>query len=243
MEGNYLTKRNFRDNFYDLNIGASKKIIHEAERLGFAGVSITYDFDDYNSEISQEYDEIKLESNILIRKCLKLSCKNQEELKKKVQKSRKKADIIMVRGGDNRINRAACEERNVDILSQPYRNRRDSGMNHVLARLASENDVAIEINLSSFLKTSLRYRHRIISQFRHIMDLKRKYGFSVIITSGARSEYDLRNPLDIFALSNCFGMTKNESFEALSTIPQHLIDKNDQRGNFVVDGVRTVVEL
>jgi ribonuclease P/MRP protein subunit RPP1 len=240
LEGNYSTKKNFRENFYDLNIRASRKIIQEAERLGFAGVSLTYNFDDYNSEISKEYDEIKLESNILIRKCLELSCKNQEELRKKVQKSRKKADIIMVIGGDTRVNRAACEDRNVDILSQPYRNRRDSGMNHVLARKASENDVAIEINLASFLKTSSRYRHRVISQFRHIMDLKRKYGFSVILTSGARSTYDQRNPLDIFALSNCFGMTKNESFEALSTIPQYLIDRNDRRANFVVDGVSTV---
>ena len=240
MEGNYSNKKKFRENFYDLNIRASRKIIQEAERLGFAGVSLTYNFDDYNSEISKEYDEIKLESNILIRKCLEVSCKNQEELKKKVQKSRKKADIIMVKGGDTRINRAACEDRNVDILSQPYRNRRDSGMNHVLARKAAENDVAVEINLNGFLKTNVRYRHRVISQFRHVMDLKRKYGFSVIITSGARSTYDLRNPLDIFALSNCFGMSENESFEALSTIPKHVIDRNDHRGNFVVDGVRTV---
>lgn len=243
MEGNYSTKKNYRENFYDLNISGNISIIEEAERLGFAGVSLTYNFDDYNSEISKEYDELKLESNILIRKCLEISCKNPEELKKKVQRSRKKADIIMVRGGDNRINRAACEERNVDILSQPYRNRRDSGMNHVLSRQAAENDVAVEINLSSLLKTNLRYRHRIISQFRHIMDLKRKYGFSVVISSGARSSYDQRNPMDIFALSNCFGMTENESFEALSTIPKHIIDKNDERDNFVLDGVRTVVEL
>lgn len=240
MEGNYSTKKNFRENFYDLNIRASRQIIQEAERLGFAGVSLSYNFDDYNSDISKKYDEIKLESNILIRKCLEVSCKNPEELKKKVQKSRKKADIVMVKGGDTRINRAACEDRNVDILSQPYRNRRDSGMNHVLARKAAENNVAIEINLSGFLKTNLRYRHRVISQFRHVMDLKRKYGFSVIITSGARSTFDLRNPRDIFALSNCFGMSENESFEALSTVPQQVIDINDQRENFVVEGVRTV---
>lgn len=243
MEGNYSTKKNYRENFYDLNISGNKSIVQEAERLGFAGVSLTYNFDDYNSEISKEYDELKHESNIIMRKCLEINCKNPEELKKKVRSSRKKADIVMVRGGDNGINRAACEERNVDILSQPYRNRRDSGMNHVLARKAAENDVAVEINLSSFLKTNLRYRHRIVSQFRHIMALKRKYGFSVIITSGARTSYDQRNPLDIFALSNCFDMTENESLEALSIIPQHIIDRNDNRDNFVLDGVRTVVEL
>ncbi len=240
MEGNYSSKKELRENFFDLHVYSNRKIVQEAERLGFAGVSITYDLDRYNSDISDEFEEIRQNSNILVKKGLELSCKNQEEVKKKVQKSRKKADIVMVHGGDLRINRAVCENRSVDILSEPYRNRRDSGLNHVLARKASENNVAIEINLNTFLKTNLRYRHRVISQFRHIMALKRKYNFAVIITSGARSDYELRNPLDIFALSYCFGMTKNESFEALSTTPHHIIEINNQRDSFVVDGVRTI---
>lgn len=80
MEGNYSNKKNYRENFYDLNISGNRSIIEEAERLGFAGVSLTYNFDDYNSEISKEYDELKLESNILIRKCLEISCKNPDSL-------------------------------------------------------------------------------------------------------------------------------------------------------------------
>lgn len=240
MEGNYSSKKQYREKFFDLHIHQNQKLVQEAERLGFAGISLCYDFDTYPRDLPQDFEEIKQNSNILIRKCFELSCKNQEELRRKVQKSRKKADIVMVRGGDLRINRAACEDRNVDILSHPYLNRRDSGMNHVLARKASENDVAIEINLNTFLKTNLRYRHRVISQFRHLVALKRKYKFKLIITSGARSGYGLRNPMDIFALANCFGMTNEESFEALSSAPQHIIERNDQRDSFVVDGVKTV---
>ena len=40
------------------------------------------------------------------------------------------------------------------------------GINHVLARKAAENSVAIEINLKTLLKTNLRYRYRVISQFQ-----------------------------------------------------------------------------
>ena len=240
MEGNYSSKKQPKEKFLDLHVHPNQKLVQEAERLGFAGISLSYDFDTYSKDLSHEFEEIKQNSNILIKKCLELSCKNPEELRKKVQKSRKKGDIIMVRGGDLRINRAVCEDRNVDILSHPYLNRRDSGLNHVLARKASENDVAIEINLNTFLKTNLRYRHRVISQFRHVVALKRKYKFELIITSGARSGFELRNPMDIFALANCFGMTPKESFEALSTTPQQIIERNDQRENFVVDGVKTV---
>ena len=128
----------------------------------------------------------------------------------------------------------------VDILSQPYRSRRDCGINHVLARKAAENSVAIEINLKILLKTNLRYRYRILSQFRHIIELQRKFKFPLIITCGATSKYDLITPQDITALSKCYQMTFEESFDAISKIPQEIIETNDVRNSFVVDGVRVV---
>ena len=239
MEGKYSSRTQLKGNFFDLHVHANPELVKEAERLGFAGVSLTYDFDNYKSNF-EEFKEIEKNSNILIKKCLEISCKNPEELKKKVQKSRKKSDIVMVRGGDLKINRAACEYRGVDILSQPYRGRKDTGINHILARKAAENDVAIEINLNTFLKTNLRYRYRIISQYRHIIELKRKYKFPLIFASNASTKYELRNPQDIFALSHCFGMTMEESFDAVSTIPEHIIEKNDKRDSFIMDGVRTI---
>jgi ribonuclease P/MRP protein subunit RPP1 len=210
------------------------------ERLGYAGVAVTRYLEDYNSEFSREFDDLKSSTSLILKKCLEISCKNPEDLRKKVQKSRKKADIVMVRGGDLKVNRAACEDRRVDILSQPYRSRRDTGINHVLARKASENNVAIELNLKNFLKTNLRYRYRIISQFRHIVELQRKFKFPLIITSNANSKYDIRTPQDIFALAKCFGMTFEETYDALSTTPQNIFETNNIRASFVVDGVRKI---
>ncbi len=145
---------------------------------------------------------------------------------------------MIVRGGDLKVNRAACEDKRVDILSQPNRSRRDSGINHVLARKAAENSVAIEINLKILLKTNLRYRYRVLSQFRHIVELQRKFKFPLIITSSASFKYDLITPQDITALSKSFQMSFEESFDAISKIPQEIIEINDLRDNFVVDGVR-----
>jgi ribonuclease P/MRP protein subunit RPP1 len=239
LEGKYSSRTHLKGNFFDLHVQANLDIVKEAERLGFVGISLTYDFEDYKSGF-KEFKEIEKNCTIQLKKCLEVTCKNPEEMKKKVQKSRKKADIVMVRGGDLKINRAACEYRGVDILSQPYRGRRDTGINHVLARKAAENDVAVEINLSTFLKTNLRYRYRVISQFRHIVGLSRKYNFPIILTSNARTKYDLRNPQDIFALSRCFGMTMDESFNAISTAPEHIIERNDNRNSYVMDGVRII---
>ncbi len=241
MQGNYSSSYNFPDSmFFDLHFHGDEELIKEAERLGYDGIGLTHYYEDFNSEFLRQFDILKANSNIIIKKCVEISCKHPEDLRKKVQKSRKKADILLVRGGDLKVNRAACEDQRVDILSQPYRSRRDSGINHVIARKAAENSVAIEINLKILLKTNLRYRYRVLSQFRHIIELQRKFKFPLIITSSANSKYDLITPQDITALSKCFQMSFEESFDAISKIPQEIIKTNDLRDSFVIDGVRIV---
>ena len=226
--------------FFDLHFHGNEKVIKEAERLGYAGLGLTSYFEDFNSEFLKQFDILKSTSNIILKKCVEISCKHPEELRKKVQKTRNKADILIVRGGDLKVNRAVCEDQRIDILSQPYRSRRDSGINHILARKAAENSVAIEINLKTLLKTNLRYRYRVLSQFRHVIELQRKFKFPLIITSNATSKYDLKTPQDITALSKCFQMSFKESFDAISKIPQEIIETNDLRDSFVADGVRII---
>ncbi len=241
MQGSYSNNYKFSNSmFYDLHFHGDERVIKEAERLGYAGIGLTRYFEDFNSKFLKQFDILESTSNIILKKSVEISCKNPEELRIKVQKSRKKADILIVQGGDLKINRAVCEDKRVDILSQPYRSRRDSGINHVLARKAAENSVAIEINLKILLKTNLRYRYRILSQFRHIIELQRKFKFPLIITCAATSIYDLITPQDITALSKCYQMSFEESFDAISKIPQKIIETNDVRNSFVVDGVRIV---
>ncbi len=43
---------------------------------------------------------------------------------------------------------------------------------------------------------------------------------------------NLRTPHDISALSKCFQMTIEESFDAISKIPQEIIETNDNKGQF-----------
>ena len=126
------------------------------------------------------------------------------------------------------------------MLSQPYSSRRDTGINHILAKKASENDVAIELNLRYLLKTNSRHKYRVISQFRHILQLHRKFNFPLIITSCATSRYDLKSPKDIFALVKCLGMSFDETFNAISTTPKNIIKINDDRDSYVMKDVRIV---
>ena len=234
--------------FFDFHIHGGPELALDAGNIGYHGVGLTvYSRDCINkpetlknlrksiSDLNEDKDD-----HISIQICVEIEAKNQEDLKKQVQNFRKKADVILVHGGDLKINRAATEDPRVDILSHPYRSRFDSGINHVLAVKAAENSVAIEINLKYFLLTRSNQQYRVLNQFRQIMKLHRKYELPVIITSDSSSFYGLRNPRDIMALAACFGMTKDEAFNALSKTPQEIIYRNKIRNDVIVPGARLV---
>jgi ribonuclease P/MRP protein subunit RPP1 len=248
--------------FFDFNIHEDGELVKEAERLGYAGVVLVTrdepkrrssgrdqksnpsgrDHRSHSPELKHasylsELEIARKHSQIQILKGVEIHPKNPPDLKRKLQKFRKKADVLLVHGGDLKINRAACENPRVDILCHPYRSRRDSGMNHVLAKKASENGVAVEFNLKYLFKTRFSHRYRVLSQFRDILKLQRKFKFPLIITSGARSIYDLRSPLDVMVLTRCFGMNKEEAYTALSETPRQITETNRLRGRIIAEGV------
>jgi RNase P/RNase MRP subunit p30 len=236
--------------FFDFHIHGDPEVALNAGKLGYHGVVLTACSRDCINQpetlknLRKTVEKIKTGKgdNDLhsIQIGVEIEARNPEDLKKQVNKFRKMADVILVHGGDLKINRAATEDPRVDILSHPYRTRFDSGINHVLAVKACENSVAIELNLKYFLLTRPNHRYRVLTQFRQIMKLHRKYKFPVIITSDAGSAYDLRDPHDVMALAACFGMTKDEAFEALSKTPQKIIKRNRIRDDLIVPGARFV---
>lgn len=232
--------------FYDLHIQGSPKMALHAQKLGYNGTALVLNFKDYKdkSAIIKDVQNIRNhfqhDSPFQIKVGLEIQARNPTDLKKQVRKFRDKVDVILVHGGDLKINRAATEEPRIDILCHPYRNRYDSGINHVLAVKAAENKVSIEINLKYFLLTRPNQRYRVLNQFRQIVKLQCKYKFPVIITSDADSVYDLRHPHDIIALASCFGMTNDEAIRSLSSVPLDIIDKNEIRRQIILPGVRLV---
>jgi ribonuclease P/MRP protein subunit RPP1 len=221
--------------FFDFHVH-DIKLADEAKRLGYSGIAFIQSSknEGRSNKINEIKDDFKIFSGI------EIYAKNPEDLKKKVQKFRDRSDVVTVNGGNIKINRAACEDPRVDILAHPYKSRRDSGINHIIAKKASENDVAIELSINSVIKTRLSTRAKILSQFRQIIKLQRKFGFPLIITSNAYSIYDLRTPEDIIAFTGCLEMTPEEAIDSLSKNPMNIIKRSKIRKNVVVKGARII---
>ncbi|MHC1566897.1 MAG: ribonuclease P protein component 3 [Candidatus Syntropharchaeia archaeon] len=198
-------------NFFDFNVHSHPEsktppdeLWKTAKRYGFAGIAIT------NHDFPFDGD--------FAYKGIEICAKNPTELYSKVKKYRKRVEVLLVHGGDEKIDRAALKNPKVDVLAHP------GSLNHVLARFASENGVAIEFNIGEIIHKRGRGRWQALSTMRNNLKLVRKFKVSALLSSNAYSIYDLRAPREIISLSTIFGMKKEEAKKALSETPQKIIE-------------------
>ena len=224
--------------FFDFHIHGNYRLALEAYYRGYGGIAVIQSSKNYEKDFLKGFKEIG--SNFRIFSGVEIYARNKEDLRKNIQKFREKEDVLIVNGGNLKVNRAACEDPRIDILAHPFKKRRDSGINHILAKKAAENEVAIELSINPIIKTKFSLRAKFISHFRQIIKMHRKFGFPIIITSNAYSLYDLRTPNDIIALFQCFGMSEEEAGNSLSKIPLKIIEKNKIRKDIIVKGARII---
>ena len=132
-------------------------------------------------------------------------------------------DFNIVVGGDENKNLKALKNKNIDILFSPEKNSRmdkmhsrESGMNHVLCKLARDNKIAIGINFGDILKVDGEKRAVLIGRIMQNIRLCRKYKVKMVIGSFARNEYEMRAAKELFALCRAFGMSGLQAKEAFN---------------------------
>ncbi|MBA5942619.1 MAG: ribonuclease P protein component 3 [Methanophagales archaeon] len=224
-------------NYFDLNVhaypetetGSSvEELLRVARRYGYAGIAVTN-----HDELLKE--ELRLNS-IALYTGVEIRANSVVELKRKIKFYHGKTALLAVHGGNAKINRAAVEDSRVDILAHPCGGAREDGdgdgdgvLNHVLVRYAAENSVAIDFNMNGIIYNRRGERARIIGKMRDNLRLLRKYKAPMILTSNARSVYDLRAPREMIALASLFGMTKVEATSALSDIPLDILERRGEK--------------
>jgi ribonuclease P/MRP protein subunit RPP1 len=152
------------------------------------------------------------------------------------------ADIILVEGGVEEINRAAAECWEVDVICHPERvpgkdplDQKNSGIDDVMARFMAERGIAIEICLLELLSCYGVVRAQVMGRMRQNIMLAKKYKTPIIITSGAKDRYGMRAPHDLVSLGITLGMDAGMAKKAVSDHPAMLIKKSiDRRGSDVL---------
>ncbi len=217
-------------NFYECNLHAlpdgsdsPSRMALAARRLGYSGIIVC---NHMTTGRAFGIDAARLVGGIEVVIGFEIVATDQRNLHAKAASLRDKADFLAVHGGDEKINRAACEDPNVDLLAHPHEGR--TGIGVAAAKAARDNQVAICLDLGPMIRLRGVARVRWMEVVRRDLDLIRKFDLNLMISTGARSHLDLRSPRDLVALACLFGLERDRAVEALA-LPKSILDLNRRR--------------
>lgn len=231
--------------FFDLNIVGNNLennlvLAREASKYGWNHINFSYNQNEYPDALEFKQDLInELDGDISIDYTLEIKSNNVNEIRKTALKFRNKSSCISVIGGDLKVNRAVLENIKIDVLSRPYLKRYDSGINHVLAKEAVKNNVAIELCFRDVLKSYLSHRSKVIANFKDIYALYWKYDFPLILSSRAQSVFDIKTTHDFIAFFKQTGLSDEDITKSFLNA-SNILKFNENRENLILRGVRRV---
>jgi len=235
--------------FFDLHVHSAfsegessiEQLAGMAKELGYKGICFS-EYYKNEDQIKRLYSEIeKVKQKVKIEIFLGFEARSPKELQT-LKEKRRRFDVLLVHGGDLRLNREAVETPEVDILTHPEFGRQDSGLNHVLMRLAKKNNVAIEINFRSILMESKSSRSKLLAKMQNNIKLAKKFHTPIILCSGAISHYEMRDPHVMISMAEQLGLELNKAKESLSKIPEKILKQAVERKNekWISPGVKVI---
>jgi len=238
--------------FFDLHVHRNamnseeiKALAKRAKLFNWNGICIVEYVSSENPEIKlsrEELKKIEAEVGISLFHGAEIRANNPKELKNLLKMVREKVLIVSVHGGEYEINRAACSDSRVDILSHPYLGRNDCGLDETCLKRARENEVLIGIPFYHLLHSHGRERVVLLQQIAESIRLCHELKVNVIITTGAKSSWDIRDPRALASVANVLGMDLGKAIDCVSEIPENLVEKNRKKllGLIPAKGVEVV---
>jgi RNase P/RNase MRP subunit p30 len=175
-----------------------KEFIKMAERLGLEGLVFVYSAPKDITAFKND-TKLKLSSGIL--------CKPED-----VRKYKGKFLTLVEATEDQEQIRHIIEQVRPDIIfnlefarRKDFMHHRASGLNHILAKLAADNDVAIGFNFSALLGLSPRERAICLGRMSQNLMFARKFKFGVVIASFANSIFRMRSEKEFSSFFSVLG--------------------------------------
>lgn len=199
-----------------------KEFIEIAEKLGYNALCFLYNFDDYldkQKNFGRSNKKIKIYIGILA---------DSKNINKINNKLKNKTAFIAIKSSIN--NREITEKSKSNLIfsfednfKKDFIHQRASGLDHILCKLAHENNIMIGFSLSSIL--SSENKHIILGRITQNIKLCRKYKVKTVIASFAQNPFEMRGPHDVISLFVSLGMHQKEAKESLRCILSNFYQK------------------
>jgi len=189
---------------YPCGDSSVRRMALEARSLGFdrlvaAGIS------------SGGHYGIEISNGVLIRDI------TMKDLITRVRQERNSNAVVSVQAGDNGFNRSVTGVKGVHIL-RGIQSADKTAFDHVTAKMAADNRVAVDIDLSPLISGRGVLRQRAIHRYRDILLLERRFEFPITLSSHARSILEMRAVREISGLCSLLDMDAPDVEKAFTGI-------------------------
>ena len=207
----------FNTKFYDLfvhfpdEIDSIISLVSAAKEFGYSGIA-AFNLKKNRTDMNQ------LPEDFSIYNAIEISGKTSK-LRDEIRKYKDTGDILIARGRNEEVARAAVETERLDIILQPVK------FNNVLGKIASDNSIALGFDIGSIIHTRGEERVQELRIMRTNLMYARKYDLQMVLTCEPYSPYDFRSPREMAALGGLFGMSPKEAVDAMSAVPLDIMRK------------------
>jgi len=139
-----------------------------------------------------------------------------DSLQKNNPKTKKK--VIAIEGNGDAFNRRVCETLNCNYLVSPENGtlkdtlkQRDSGINHVVAKIAKQKNITIIINLGKINTLPLKEKAKALAKIIQNIKICKKTNTDIKIASFAKNKKDLVDEKARKAFLSSLGMHTSDS--------------------------------
>jgi ribonuclease P/MRP protein subunit RPP1 len=216
------------------------EIINMASTLGFSYIGLSI-FNRHNVDMIGDFKRMFNEHGIDMVSRVDLSPQNVNDLKSDLRFYRGKVEVISVFCSNIHVARFAARDSRVDILNFSFSNWKSNFFDVSEAKLAAKGNSTLEINIADMLRCSNTGER--ISTLRIMSEnvrLALKYGVPVIVSSGAKNVFEMRDPRAMASIMTLFGVSEFDALQFVSSNPLILIERNRMKlsGEMVCKGVR-----
>lgn len=147
---------------------------------------------------------------------------NEKETRRILDSLRKTKKIIAVVGGDNVYNRRVLETMNISYLVSPeFKDKkdnlkqRDSGLNHVLVKIAKKKNIAILIDFNQIINLNDKEKVNVLQRLIQNIKICRKSFCELKIASFAENISKISTPLQRQEFLILLGASTKQAKEAI----------------------------
>ncbi len=218
-----------------------RNLVEKSAELGYSAVGITLPIEAKGKDV-EAIKKICEDLGLDLVTRIDLAPKSARDLLSILKSVRRRFEVIAVQCSTKEVAIQAAKDRRVDLLLFSSNNPKKHFFSTSEAKLASEKNSALEINLAPLLYLEGTPRIRLMSLLRRDVLIARKFKVPIVLSSGCDSPHLLRKPEDYMFLAFLIGLDPCAARESLSSNPMNIIERNRRKlsSNYVCPGVYIV---